>query len=216
MPERKFYAVRVGRKPGIYSSWQGEQGAARQVLGFPNAEYKSFARYEDAENWLKGTLRQKRLDNKIVHIYTDGSCKKNPGPGGYGVIIDQFETRQKLSAGFRLTTNNRMELMACIAGLRELKENQTVEIYTDSAYLVNCISKGWADRWRANDWMRNKRQKAENADLWEQLLNLIEKHTVTFHWLRGHAGHPENELCDTLAQEAASHPNLPPDPGYVP
>jgi ribonuclease HI len=152
---------------------------------------------------------------KQVHIYTDGACLGNPGPGGYGVVLLYNQHRKDLSGGFRRTTNNRMEIMAAIAGLRALTGRCAVTLYSDSQYLVNAIMQGWAKRWRANGWMRNKREQALNADLWEQLLDLCARHEVEFVWVRGHAGHPENEYCDRLSVEAAKGNNLPPDVGYT-
>lgn len=209
--------VAVGKKPGIYRQWEGEDGAAVQVQGFPGAKYKGFANLQDAQNWLDGTTveSQDQSTDSIVRLYTDGSCITNPGPGGYGVVIRHGNYHRELSAGFRLTTNNRMELRACIAGLQSLPGHQIVEVYSDSYYLVNGITRGWALRWQANSWMRNKYEEAENADLWAELLKLTEQHSVTFHWVRGHAGHLENERCDQLAIQAATRPNLPPDPGYT-
>jgi ribonuclease HI len=219
LAKKRFYAVAVGRKPGIYEQWEGSKGAAAQVENFPGAKFKGFAAREDAENWIQGSPSQAAKESASdtnTRLYCDGSCIINPGPGGYGVILKNGHHRKEFSAGFRLTTNNRMELLACIAGLKSLRGNQTVEIYSDSSYLINGLSKGWAARWQANDWMRNKQEKAGNADLWEELLKLSKKHTLIFHWIRGHAGHPENERCDLLARQAASRSNLPPDPGYTP
>ncbi len=153
---------------------------------------------------------------KPVTIYTDGACTGNPGPGGYGVVLIYGDVRKELSGGFRLTTNNRMELMGAIAGLSALKFPCQVTLYSDSKYVVDAMTQGWARRWRANDWKRNKTDKAINPDLWAQLLDLCDQHQVTFHWVRGHAGDPENERCDRLAVEAAQRDDLPPDPGYVP
>jgi ribonuclease HI len=218
LSKKHFYAVATGRKPGIYRQWEGEDGAAAQVRDFPGARYKGFVTLEDAQNWLNGNATQTAKDSipdSVVRLYSDGSCIVNPGPGGYGVVLKSGRHRKEFSAGFRFTTNNRMELRACIAGLQSLREPETVEVYSDSAYLVNSMTKGWAARWQANAWMRNKTDKAENADLWAELLKLSEKHSLTFHWVRGHAGHPENERCDHLARQAASRPNLPPDPGYT-
>jgi ribonuclease HI len=144
---------------------------------------------------------------KHVTIYTDGACKNNPGPGGYGVVLQYGERRKELSAGFRLTTNNRMEILAAIAGLEALKEPCEVRLLSDSQYLVNAIEKGWARRWQASGWMRNNREKAVNPDLWERLLALCKTHHVRFEWVRGHAGHTENERCDELATAAAVCPN---------
>ena len=140
---------------------------------------------------------------KRVIIHTDGSCLGNPGPGGYGVVLRYGPHRKELSGGDPQSTNNRMEMTACIAGLNALKRRCAVTLYTDSAYIVNGVTKGWAKRWRANGWMRNKKEQAENADLWEQLLDLCEKHEVSFVWVKGHAGNPENERCDQLAKAAA-------------
>lgn len=155
-----------------------------------------------------------RTQPKQVVIYTDGACLGNPGPGGYGVVLLCDGQRKELSGGFRLTTNNRMEIMAAIVGLRELKGPSSVTLYTDSQYLVNTITKGWAKRWRANGWMRNNKDKALNPDLWEQLLDLCDRHDVKFVWVRGHAGTRDNERCDKLSVQAARQRGLPPDPGY--
>ena len=151
---------------------------------------------------------------KKVEIYTDGACTGNPGPGGYGVILAYGDKRRELSAGYRRTTNNRMEIMAAIAGLEALKYPCDVTLYSDSQYVVNSISKGWAKRWRANGWMRNKAEEAINPDLWQILLDLCDKHSVTFSWVRGHAGHAENERCDRLSVAAAGGKDLLIDEGY--
>jgi len=140
---------------------------------------------------------------KPVLIYTDGACIGNPGPGGYGVVLIYGDHRKELSAGFRLTTNNRMEIMAAIVGLQALKQKCEVTIFTDSQYLIDTIMKGWAQRWKSNNWMRNKKDKAINTDLWSQMLELCSLHIVTFKWVRGHSGIPENERCDQLAVKAA-------------
>lgn len=151
---------------------------------------------------------------KHVTIYTDGAASGNPGPGGYGVILEFQGKRKELSGGYRRTTNNRMELLAAVVGLEALKERCEVTLYTDSAYLVNALNEGWAQRWRAHGWMRNKNEPALNPDLWERLLRLCEQHEVHFVGVKGHAGHPENERCDQLAQEAARGINLPVDTAY--
>jgi len=151
---------------------------------------------------------------KHVTLYTDGGCINNPGPGGYGVVLLYNSHRKELSGGYRLTTNNRMEILAAISGLAVLKEPCRVTLCSDSQYLVNAIEQGWARRWQANGWMRNKKEKAVNPDLWEQLLQLCEIHTVKFEWLRGHAGHAENERCDELATAAARGSDLGVDEGY--
>ena len=152
---------------------------------------------------------------KKVKIYTDGACSGNPGPGGYGVILQYGDKRKELSKGYRNTTNNRMELMAIIAGLSALKEPCEVDLYTDSQYIVNTVTKGWAERWKKNGWKRNKKEKAKNPDLWEKILDLLKIHNVSFHWVRGHAGHAENERCDQLAVRAAAGENLEDDNMYA-
>lgn len=136
---------------------------------------------------------------KKVEIFTDGACSGNPGPGGYGVILRYNGIEKELSGGASETTNNRMELLAAITGLEALKERCRVTLYSDSKYLTDAVALGWAEKWRANNWMRTKREKALNEDLWERLLSLLEKHEVEFVWVKGHAGHPENERCDRLA-----------------
>ena len=141
---------------------------------------------------------------KHVDIFTDGACSGNPGPGGYGAILRYGSQERELSQGFAETTNNRMELSGAIEALKLLKEPCEVKLYSDSQYLSNGINKGWAKKWKANGWMRNKKEPALNADLWEELLRLCELHQVEIVWIKGHAGHPENERCDRLAVAAAS------------
>jgi len=144
---------------------------------------------------------------KHVVIYTDGACTGNPGPGGYGVIMIHGSNRKEFSAGFRLTTNNRMEIWACIAALQALKEECEVTIYSDSRYVVDAMTKSWALAWRSRGWKRkeNGRLKdALNADLWAQMLDLCDKHRVRFEWVRGHDGNEGNERCDEMARNAAS------------
>ena len=145
-------------------------------------------------------MTEKRTE---ITIYTDGACSGNPGPGGYGIIILSEKKRQELSGGYKLTTNNRMELMAVIVGLEQLEIPSIVNLYTDSKYIVDAVTKGWAKRWRANSWKRNKKDKAMNPDLWGKLLDLCSKHQVEFSWVRGHSGNIENERCDKLAVQAS-------------
>ncbi len=154
-------------------------------------------------------------ESKKVTIYTDGACLGNPGPGGYGVVLLYDAHRKELSGGFRLTTNNRMEIMAAVVGLTALKTRCRVTLYSDSQYVINAMTQGWVERWRANGWKRNRRDQALNPDLWEQLLQLCRRHEVNFVWVRGHNENPENERCDELARLAAARPDLPPDPGYT-
>ncbi|MBN1148408.1 MAG: ribonuclease HI [Anaerolineales bacterium] len=151
---------------------------------------------------------------KKVTIYTDGGCSTNPGPGGYGVVLLYEGRRKELSGGFRLTTNSRMEIYAAIQGLEALEEPCQATLYSDSKYLVNAMTKGWARRWKSRGWMRNKKDKALNPDLWERLLALCEEYDVTFIWLKGHAGIAENERCDRLSDRALRRKDLPADEGY--
>jgi len=149
-----------------------------------------------------------------VTIYTDGACSGNPGRGGYGAVLMSGPHRRELSGGFRRTTNNRMEIMAAIAALEALKYRCAVTLHTDSKYVVDAISQGWAKKWRNNGWRRNQKEWAKNPDLWAQLLDLCDRHQVTFVWVKGHAGIEENERCDRLAVAASQEENLPPDSGY--
>ncbi len=153
-------------------------------------------------------------DPKKITIYTDGGCQGNPGPGGYGVVMLYNEKRKELSAGYRLTTNNRMEIMAAIAALEVLRYPCEVTIYTDSKYLSDSIMLGWAKSWRRNGWKRSNKEPAINPDLWERLLNLCETHSVKFSWVKGHAGNPENERCDELSVAASKGGDLAIDEGY--
>lgn len=140
---------------------------------------------------------------KEVQIFSDGACSGNPGPGGYGVILRCDGYEKELSGGEPHTTNNRMELLGVITGLEALKYPCRVVIQTDSRYVVDGIEKGWARSWRKNGWIKSDKKPALNSDLWERLLNLLERHEVRFTWIKGHAGHPENERCDRLAVEAS-------------
>ncbi|HQE93495.1 MAG TPA: ribonuclease HI [Anaerolineae bacterium] len=151
---------------------------------------------------------------KHVTIYTDGSAIGNPGPGGYGIVLHYGEHTRELAGGFRWTTNNRMEILAAIEALRALKEPCQVTLYTDSQYLCQAITQGWVKRWQAHGWMRTKNEPALNVDLWLELLPLLEKHTVTFVWVRSHEGNPDNERCDALAKQAAAQSHLPADEVY--
>lgn len=149
-----------------------------------------------------------------VTIHTDGSCLGNPGPGGYGVILEHDGREKELSGGFRRTTNNRMEILAVIVGLEALMEQCHVTVYSDSRYVVDAIEKGWARKWRANGWMRNNRERALNPDLWERVLTALNKHKVELRWVKGHAGNTGNIRADKLAVAAASGANLLRDDGF--
>ena len=140
---------------------------------------------------------------KRVEIFTDGACSGNPGPGGWGTILRYNGVEKELSGGEANTTNNRMELSAVINGLKALKEPCEVTLYSDSQYVCNALKLGWARKWRSQGWMRNKKDPALNPELWSELLDLCDKHKVEVVWVKGHAGHPENERCDRLAVEAA-------------
>ncbi len=139
------------------------------------------------------------MNKKHVTIYTDGACSGNPGPGGFGAILMYGEHKKELSQGFASTTNNRMELLGVITALEALKSPCTVDLYSDSKYVIDAIQKGWAVKWRSKGWMRTKSEPAKNPDLWERLLDLLEVHEVTFHWVKGHAQNEWNNRCDELA-----------------
>jgi ribonuclease HI len=227
-PKNNFYAVATGKKPGIYTTWFGPDGAEIQVRGVEGARFKGFVKLHEAEAWLKnpGVFKSSApakdpsagsplsdTDNRII-IYSDGGSINNPGPGGYGVVIIDGGKRRELSGGFRMTTNNRMELTGAIAGLKLFEKPSRILLRTDSQYVVKGIMEGWAKKWRKNGWMRTRNEPAENYDLWKTLLELTEKHDVVFEWLKGHAGHDENERCDELARSASEKKDLPPDINY--
>ena len=230
MAKKKYYAVAVGRTCGIFTDWPA---AEAQVKGFPGAKYMSFASEEEARAWLDDPKYRKRdeetkrspagpaahplppCQSEDILVYTDGGCLNNPGPGGYGIIIEHNGERHELSGGFRLTTNNRMEMMAAIVALEELQgSRQRIHLYSDSSYLVNSIEKGWAKKWRKNGWSKSDGKTALNSDLWHKLLELLEGLAVEFHWVKGHAGHEQNERCDCLAVGMARQRNLPADEKY--
>lgn len=156
-----------------------------------------------------------------IDLYTDGSAKGNPGPGGYGVVLQAFDEdgnllkEKELSEGFKNTTNNRMELLAAIVGLEALTQPTQVTLYSDSQYLVKAINEHWLDGWVKRGWKKPDKKPVKNADLWQRLLPLLQLHTVTFIWVKGHAGHPANERCDTLATTAADGNNLHEDTGFL-
>ena len=153
-------------------------------------------------------------NSQRITIYTDGSAIGNPGPGGYGAVMIQGKRRNELSAGFRRTTNNRMEMLAVIESLKALKDRREITLYSDSKYVVDAINKGWARKWRANDWMRNRKESALNPDLWDQMLDQLDRHDVDIQWVKGHAGIDGNERADKLAVQAGKGHNLAIDQGY--
>lgn len=136
---------------------------------------------------------------KKILMFTDGACSGNPGPGGWGTILRYGEREKELSGGEKSTTNNRMELMAVIMGLKSLKEPCEVTIYSDSKYFIDAVEKGWVYGWKKKGWMRNSKDPALNSDLWQQIIELLAIHKCNLVWVKGHAGHPENERCDQLA-----------------
>lgn len=162
-------------------------------------------------------MSQTSLQRPPIFLYTDGASSGNPGPGGYGVVLKCAGKVKEMSEGFSLTTNNRMELLAVIKGLEAIKwQNAEVHVYSDSSYVVNAINKGWLV-----NWQRKGYAKVKNPDLWMRFARVYALHRVSFHWIKGHAGHPENERCDALAVAAgagaaANGHLLPPDPGYSP
>ena len=143
---------------------------------------------------------------KEVSLYTDGACRGNPGPGGWGAILVYGKYEKELSGGERETTNNRMELMAAISGLEALKEDCAVTLYSDSKYLIDGMTKGWAEKWKANNWIKSDKKKALNTDLWEKMLHLDKQHDIEYVWVKGHNGHEYNEQCDRMAVSAAENP----------
>ena len=227
MAPKKFYAVKRGRKPGIYFNWAD---AKAEVESYQGAVYKGFTTLKDAEEWLNSSASSKRASAKnspsstapqasddAVIIYTDGGALGNPGPGGYGAVIVYGNEKKEISGGFKKTTNNRMELTAVIAALKILEiRDRPVTIYSDSSYVVNGINKGWARNWRKNNWIKSDKNPAINPDLWSELLDLVEQLNITFVWVKGHAGNPLNERCDELAKASAAKSGLPIDKGYKP
>lgn len=147
-----------------------------------------------------------------IELFTDGSSRGNPGPGGYGVVLRSGKHYKEISEGFELTTNNRMELLAVIVGLEAVKKSgSSVTVYSDSSYVVKAVNEGWLQRWKSRNF-----SKVKNPDLWIRFISVYEKHKVKFVWIKGHAGHPENERCDRLAVEASSKVPLKIDTGYNP
>ena len=155
---------------------------------------------------------------KTVTIHTDGSCLGNPGPGGWAAVLSftgpQGSARREMSGGFALTTNNRMEILAVLKALGALKEPCTVELYTDSQYVAKAIKDRWLMGWQSNNWQTSAKKPVKNQDLWKQMPELLSRHEVRFHWLKGHAGHAENERCDELARAEAAKNDLPADTGF--
>ncbi len=229
MAKSKFYAVAEGRCPGIYTDWATTE---KQVKGFAAAKFKSFPTKEEAEAWLESPVyqtREGRKDSRLkaghdpvpkadadcIVVYTDGGSINNPGPGGYGIVIENGGQRKELSGGFRHTTNNRMEMTAAIVALQSLRNcKKRILLYSDSSYLVNGIAKGWARKWRSRGWRKANGEEVLNVDLWLQLLDLLEDMQVSFNWVKGHDGNEYNERCDRLAVASARQSDLPADAVY--
>lgn len=153
---------------------------------------------------------------KEIAVFTDGACLGNPGPGGWAAILRWDNHEKILSGGYRLTTNNRMEILGVVEALSALKEPCKVTVTTDSQYVCNAVEKKWLNGWNKNGWKTSTKKPVKNKDLWEKLLPLLTYHAVRFAWVRGHNGHPENEQCDALARTWASRPSLPADTGFIP
>ena len=154
-----------------------------------------------------------------VTIYTDGAAKGNPGPGGYGAVIEFVDSKGKLfvkelSCGYRMTTNNRMELIAVAAALEALNRPCSIELFSDSKYITDCFNQHWIDSWIRKGWKRSKNDPVKNTDLWQRILKAAEPHQISWNWVKGHAGHPQNERCDALATQAAEGEELKEDTGY--
>ena len=237
---KQYYVVVHGRQPGFYTEWLGENGASKQVEGFTDAIYKGFYNKEDASQWLRefseetlqtyapnlldlvdytvpiqvvdGDVELLKEDKVVIH--TDGCALGNPGPGGYAVILRYKDRQKEISGGVQETTNNRMELMACIEGLRALKQKSTVVVFSDSKYLVDSINNKWIYKWRNEHWVKSRNRKVLNADLWKTLLDLIGQHEIEFRWIRGHNIDKSNQRCDFLAREVADKSNLSVDTGF--
>ena len=152
----------------------------------------------------------------LVTVHTDGSCLGNPGPGGWAARLEYQDSIKFLSGGFALTTNNRMEIYAALMALSALKRPCEIALYTDSRYLRDAVEKRWINNWRRKNWKKADNKPVLNRDLWERLVPFLERHTITFHWIEAHAGHPENEAVDSLAREEAARPGLPQDEGFRP
>jgi len=154
------------------------------------------------------------MEKPHITIYTDGSSRGNPGPGGFGTLLICGPKRKEISKGYIKTTNNRMELMAAIAGLEVLKMPSVVTLTSDSKYVIDAINKKWLQGWKKRGWIKSDKKPVKNVDLWKRLDAAAEPHEVTWKWVRGHTGHTENERCDVLATEAADGDNLKPDAGF--
>ena len=219
MAKKKYYAVRKGRKTGVYTQWFGPEGAHVQVVGYPGAEFKGFPTRTEAEKFLKPQSVDQPMtiesDDHRIQVFTDGGAVGNPGPGGFGAVIIQPDGQpQELCGAFQWTTNNRMELMGCIRALEALDPSLAVALHSDSRYLVDAVTKGWARSWRRRGWKKANGAPALNTDLWGRLLVLLEGRDVLLKWVKGHAGNIGNERCDQLVHEAIAKGDFEIDEGY--
>jgi len=212
-----FYAVKEGRQPGVYNTWDE---CFEQVNGYSGAVYKKFKVEADARAFVLGgapePVKQSNViddqcnvsdvpTDKAVALYTDGACSGNPGPGGFGyaVVVNDVLTL-KGSGGCALTTNNQMELSAVIEGLKAISNVRSVVVYSDSSYIVNAFEKHWIDGWKRRNWVKSDNSPVLNRELWKQLLTEMARFKdVQFVWVKGHAGNKFNELCDRLAVNAS-------------
>lgn len=210
---KKFYAVKAGRKTGIFVTWSE---CETQVKGFAGAKFKGFADKNEAELWLAGRAAEAEKkappdaadDEDFDYvIYTDGSCLKNPGgAGGWAAIITESQTdaKKELSGGEANTTNNRMELSAAINALAATDEGAKIALFTDSQYLKNAFTQNWLKNWQRNGWKTATGEDVKNKDLWLRLTELFDRRKIKFRWVKGHAGNEYNERCDVLAKNEAA------------
>lgn len=224
---KKYYAISKGHVPGIYTNWPDTE---RQVKGFKGAIYKSFKSRKEAEAFMKNPTYEvssqpleqyqakcsirydEHIPKNAIIVYTDGSCIKNPGPGGFGVVAEGIGKKSK---GYKKTTNNRMELMAVIFALKKLQDSdKPIIIYSDSEYVIKSINKGRVFNWKTNKWKVQSGERI-NADLWKKFFKYQKNLDVGFRWVKGHAGYPLNELADQLAKDAAKSDKLYDDKGYL-
>lgn len=217
---QKYYAVRKGRQIGVFTAWGGPGGAQAQVKGFKGAEFKGFQTRDEAEAFVRGkpydaSITAIPMEADTIVVYTDGGAIGNPGPGAYGaVIFEPGAEPRELTRGFRRTTNNRMELMGCIAALESLEASARILLHSDSKYLVDAVNRGWARSWRRRGWRKSDGQAALNVDLWERLLVLLDARDVTLDWVKGHAGNAGNERCDQMVHETLAQGALGVDQAY--
>lgn len=217
MAKKKWYGVAAGKKPGVYDTWFGENGAKVQIDGYKGAVYKGFMSYEEAKLFVEGKADFSPVEkakpavipeNSII-VYTDGGCINNPGSGGYGAVILLDDGDVELSGGVRYTTNNRMEMLACIKAMEYLKDrSEKIIIHTDSAYISNAVNKGWLKSWERNGWLKSNKEPVLNSDLWKEILSYLKSLNVEIRWVKGHAGVKYNERCDVLANTCARRENL--------